>query len=309
MTRKHHILLDIIIMVMMVGLSSTSYAQSPDLTKFKGPYLGQSPPGKSPELFAPGLVSTQDGHEFGITISNDGNEIYFTRRFPGEIGNRIYSYKNDNGNWKLKSPPLFGWVGMEMEPNFSPDENRIYFVSRRPVPDEVPDNGFVVTWYSDKIGSNWSEPKIIGSPVLDVGTMFLTQSSRGSRFFTGKVPGQEDGQGIHMSKTNGDDFEPPVYLPEVINGFNNAGHPYVAPDESYMIFDYNIESGNAEKNMMISFKSNDSWSKPINISKYIENADALTAFVSFDGKYLFYCSGSNIYWVDASFIEELRPKN
>lgn len=294
--------------VAFVGVMVKVNAQTAELTNLKGPYLGQKPPGKSPEIFAPGLISTQDGHEFGITISNDGNEIYFTRRIPGEIGNRIYSYKNDNGKWQVQLPPLFGWEGMEMEPNFSPDENRIYFVSRRPIPAEVPDNGFLVTWYSDKIGGNWSESKMIGSPILDVGTMFLTQSSHGSIFFTGKVPGQEGGQGIHMSKTNGDDFEPPVYLPEVINGFNNAGHPYVAPDESYMIFDYNIDGGSA-KNMMISFISKGSWSKPINISKYIENSNALTAFASFDRKYFFFSSGGNIYWVDASFIEELRPKN
>ena len=48
-------------------------------TGLDGPYLGQDPPGLEPEVFAPGIVSTRWGQEFGITFSPDGKEVYFTR--------------------------------------------------------------------------------------------------------------------------------------------------------------------------------------------------------------------------------------
>ena len=52
------------------------------------PYLGQNPPGLTPELYAPGIVSTEH-HEFGITFSPDGKEIFFTRMNPDEGIQRI----------------------------------------------------------------------------------------------------------------------------------------------------------------------------------------------------------------------------
>ena len=45
-----------------------------DFPALKGPYLGQKPPGNTPELFAPGIVSTRH-YENSITLSPDGNEI------------------------------------------------------------------------------------------------------------------------------------------------------------------------------------------------------------------------------------------
>ena len=42
-----------------------------------GPYLGQMPPGKEPQLFAPGIVSTGRA-ERDLAMTPDGTEIYFT---------------------------------------------------------------------------------------------------------------------------------------------------------------------------------------------------------------------------------------
>ena len=43
-----------------------------DFPVLSGAYFGQTPPGSSPEIFAPGLISTQDGWEAAITFSPDG---------------------------------------------------------------------------------------------------------------------------------------------------------------------------------------------------------------------------------------------
>lgn len=42
-------------------------------------------PGGTPELFAPGIVSTDEYFEISCTTTPDGNEFYFTRR-GGEFG-------------------------------------------------------------------------------------------------------------------------------------------------------------------------------------------------------------------------------
>ena len=40
-----------------------------------GPYLWQKLPGMTPEIFAPGIISTEK-HEFLCCFSPDGNEFY-----------------------------------------------------------------------------------------------------------------------------------------------------------------------------------------------------------------------------------------
>ena len=42
-------------------------------------YFGQPQPSMTPTVFAPGIVSTELGMEFGGTFSPDGKEFYFTR--------------------------------------------------------------------------------------------------------------------------------------------------------------------------------------------------------------------------------------
>jgi len=53
--------------------NSQSQYSFPDIS---GPYLGQVPPGNTPELFAPGIISTPM-YTRDITMTPDGKEIYF----------------------------------------------------------------------------------------------------------------------------------------------------------------------------------------------------------------------------------------
>ena len=42
-----------------------------------GPYLGQNTPGMTPEVFAPGLISTDDEYELNSVFSLDGDGFYY----------------------------------------------------------------------------------------------------------------------------------------------------------------------------------------------------------------------------------------
>jgi len=47
-----------------------------------GPYMGQTPPGPTPQIFAPGFISDTRPHqlEFWGSFSADGNTFCFNRR-------------------------------------------------------------------------------------------------------------------------------------------------------------------------------------------------------------------------------------
>jgi len=103
-------------------------------------------------------------------------------------------------------------------------------------------------------------------------------------------------------------------MPEIFNSSDVNWTPFVSPDESYIIFSSDRDgNGNGYNacDLFISFKDADNrWTKPINMGNKI-NTDKIERFpwVSPDNKYLFFVRGfGDIYWVSASVIKELRPK-
>jgi len=46
--------------------------------KLSGPYLGQKPPGMTPEIFAPSIVSSSDGLEYGMAFTPDARNFILT---------------------------------------------------------------------------------------------------------------------------------------------------------------------------------------------------------------------------------------
>ncbi|MBN1271822.1 MAG: hypothetical protein JXB26_06070 [Candidatus Aminicenantes bacterium] len=65
----------ICLLLVPVIFGSSQETESPTLT---GPYLGQKPPGKTPEVFAPGIVSTEEYGEQRCVFSSDGRYLFYT---------------------------------------------------------------------------------------------------------------------------------------------------------------------------------------------------------------------------------------
>lgn len=295
--------------VIFIGILSTHIltlnckGQQDDFPVLKGPYLGQKQPGKIPELFGPGIISTED-HEFSITFSKNGKELFFTRRKDDGSGNRLFYMKMEAGIWSVPHPPPFAVDCREFEPNFVPDGSRLFYNSSRSLPDTVHSPHPFNLWMVYKKGSDWKVPEMIGSPIMESFPMFATQAKDGTLYFTGNIE-----RGIYSAEYSNGRFEIPVRLPDVINGVNWAGHPFIDPHERYLIFDSNVDE-QGTKNLYISFKDNEGrWTESVNLyqcSGFPEHA--AMPHVSFDGRYLFFTSSGDIYWVDASIIDELNKK-
>ena len=102
-----------------------------------------------------------------------------------------------------------------------------------------------------------------------------------------------------------------------INTELNELDPYIAPDESYLIFLANYEDSRGSWDLYLSFKKPDGkWTQPINMGDDINTrAWESRPYVTLDGKYLFFSRGeenpswADIFWVDAKIIEDLKPKD
>lgn len=273
-------------------MSGTSYSQD-DIPIPDGPYLGQTPPGSTPKVFAPGIVNTEEFIEIQGMFGADMNTFYFVRLDEKDIALNVIEYKNNQ--WKQSVVKQ----GVSA-PSISSDGKTIYLNNS----------------YIKRTSDGWSEPKKHGAPFDDIDIMRLSASSNGTYYFDTFTPKTMDTP-IRYSRSINGKYELPKSLgPQFGIGRYNA-HPFIAPDESYIIFDSVREEGYGRSDLYISFRAaDDSWGPALNLGDKINTAHSeKNPSLSPDGKFLFFSlrkkrgnEDVTINWVDAQIIETLRPK-
>lgn len=313
----------------------------PMRTDRTGPWLGQTPPGAEPEVFAPGIVST---HLFtrDLTFTPDGAEMYWTVIHGSLNVVTIATSRQVNGRWTRPAVAPFATdpAYQYLEPHISPDGTRFYFVSNRPATgsgDPARDRDI---WVMDREGDGWGSPRPLGGPVNTPGGEYFPSTTRdGVLYFTRRPEGENDDFIYRAAPAPGGGFAEPVRLPHQVNAGGGRFNAFVDPDERFLIVPiFNLAGGHGRTDYWICFRSaNGEWSDPVNLGDRINTAgnSEYSASLSPDGRYLFFMSlrppqidagsaaislgrlldmalmpGRNqpaIWWVDASFLETLRP--
>ena len=289
-----------------------SCAQHGDFTILKGPYLGQKPPGMTPEVFAPGIVSIEEGKEYKITFSPDLQEIFFTRRTPKGRNDRLWYNRLENGKLTIPKIAPFSYDCLESDACFSPDGKRLYYSSRRPLPGEEGLSQRNNIWFTDRTAEGWNEPQLLGSPINDYQPVYFSFTNSGTLYFTCPRPRE-----ICCAELKNGQFSEVRRLPDEINYLKFVAHPAVAPDGSYIIVDsYYLENNRIVGSLYVSFNKPDgSWTQAVSMKEALNASDSdiyASARVTPDGKYIFFekyireTDKSDIYWVDAKVIDEIK---
>jgi predicted esterase len=278
--------------------SAINYIQN-NFPILAGKYLGQNKPGDTPEIFAPGIVSTS-AKEFAITFSPDRMELYFTRS-GGEMNlktNTIFVSKVENNFWSEPKIASFSGEYFDFEPHITPDGSRLYFGSRRPM--NGGDNSETMRqWYLERTPSGWSSPQPLGFPFNDFQVMYISVAMNRNLYFS--VDTYE--AGIWYSKYLEGKYQYPVKLPDQINYLTAVLHPYIAPNESYIVFDVKSEKKSSSPDLFISYRDPDNnWTKAEKLKNNINISSEMCPSVSPDGKYLFFARDGDIYWTDMNII-------
>jgi hypothetical protein len=279
-----------------------------------GLYLGQIPPGLDVEVFAPGLVSIMEGKEYKIAISPDLRELFFTRRTPGGTDDRLWTSHLENGNLSVPELAPFAFDGLETDACFTPDGQRLYFNSVRPLPGEQAPSNRPNVWFVDKAVDGWSEPQWVGPPFNDYRPVYFSIADDGTLYFTRSSP-----RGIYYAEPEDGHYLEADRLPDEINYVREVAHPAVAPDESYIIVDSAYEQGGRlVGSLYVSFRRPDgSWTKAVSMHHALEGTEADVYAIprlTPDGKYLFFeeyerhTDSSDIYWVSTDVLAGIRSK-
>ena len=262
-------------------------------------YLGQKPPGSTPEPFAPGMVTSEDWEVSGV-FTPDLSEFYFIRLDANREKQEMVTLTNKEGQWHETAS-----TSRRGQPFFASDGKTMYLSSR---------------YRKRTTTGDWSEMEALSSPFDTLPTMRLSVSDKGTYFFD-EFKRDFTGDIWYSRLVNGKHEEPKRLTHTINNG--KSFHPFIAPDESYLIFDSEREGGYGDSDIYISFREpNGSWGNPINLGDKI-NTEAWEACASVtpDGKYLFFnrtvgpvpyenddYENVDIFWVDAGVIEKLKNK-
>jgi polyhydroxybutyrate depolymerase len=288
-------------------------SQSPAVPFAVGPYLGQSPPGSTAQVFAPGLICDTRPYQWEShgQFSADGNTFCFNRlRY-------VYITENTDQGWtkpkRIERIPYHSYSCC-----LSPDANSIYVRSG-------PFNGLKQRRSPNLKGmclrrcmrtsQGWSLPQEIGPPFSTSGQRAgFSVSGDNSIYFKSRRGG------FWVAPFVGNTWNQAIEIPIKMGNLRGCC-PGIAPDDSFLVF-YSVKPGaqlGTETNLYLTLRGPDgSWTKPRNMgpkinSMYYEHG----ARISPDKKYMFFtrstgwnlravCDTGDIYWVE---LKEYLPES
>lgn len=289
-----------------------------DFPELRGDYFGQRPPGRTPEEFAPTVYAAYMP-AFGSVFSPDLSEFYFVADIGGEEGGDILVSRKADGVWTQPEAASFNSRYTDNDMCYSPDGERMFWRSWRPLGEGDTEEESSYIWTVTRVDIGWSEPQLVfvGDIPLQAGYPSMTTS--GTLYFPyrhGPVVGEQD---IFLSTHYNEGFSTPVNIGRTVNTEYIEGDMVVAPDESFLVvagWDRPDNVGGGSADLYVSFKGEDgTWSEQINLgpainTEVMENVPTLSP----DGRYFFFFrydferDVGGTYWVDASVIQDLRPR-
>jgi len=295
MKRLSTILVALIILLKLTGQQSDTLSIDKE---YYGKYLGFELPDSTPQIFAPGLISDMGRMHSFVSFSQDLETMFWNTIPP-----KIMMMKMVDGKWTMPEVVPFSNTNNNQSP-FVTGDNKVYFSSTR-----SGGQGQLDTWYTIYFEEGFIEPVNLGEGVNSEKLESQpTVSDLNNLFFTGTVEGKLYNKGIYFSNYVNGEFVEPVLLPEPINILDSNildYTPFIAPDESYLLFCSNRQNPERELcHIYISYKNeNGDWMEPIDLSVKMgfENSSKFP-YVTPDNKFLFFSSGNNLYWLDSTIL-------
>jgi hypothetical protein len=305
------------VLVTLVGLLPLSCAGETGVPVLSGPYLGQRSPGNTAAVFAPGIVST-DSNEVLFGFYNAGSLLFFERSAQGFEGDwiQVSVYRSEISDSVWTQPRRSSVTGRPWYHEYSdaPEGTTIVFPWRKNLDGSGPRLDIDI-WKVVKAASGWEAAYRFGPPVnTDSFDSWPSLARDGTLYFFSARDGGFGGLDLYRSRRGNGDYAEVENLGDVINTEFNDHDPFVAPDESFLIFCSNRPGGLGENDLYITFRlAKGGWTIPRNLGAGINTpGDDNRPYATSDGRYLFFnstVSGTrDIHWVESGVLDDLRAE-
>ena len=288
-----------------------------------GPYMGQTPPGVTPVLFAPGLVNTE-AIELNGVFSPEGHEFFFTR-----IVDDVFTMHRSvlgNDGWS-RPRPVHPYAGgervMAVDMAYSTDGQELYFLGRGST-DLVPgEHNGLNLWVSERKGDGWSTARVVPPPVsTEHPESYPCTVSDGSLYFSSRRPGGHGASDIYRAQRLADGtFAEPINVGLPINTeHSEGGYIRCAGRE---LPDRHLGSPRRVRPRrsvhLLPRRKTEIGARPVNLGESINSEQVdFCPMVTPDGKYLFFSrrwgaswdetTRGEVFWVDARVLDRLTPR-
>jgi len=256
------------------------------------PNLKQPP--SSAQLFGEQIIST-GLYERDFALSPDGKEIFYTLQAPqGGFQTILHLIKLPDGKWSKPAVASFAGQYSDLEPAFSPDGQKLYFSSNRPLTGTNTKDFDI--WVTEKIDDQWQKPRNLGLPIntpMDEYYPAITRS--GNLYFTAAYKNAICKEDIYVAKWENGKYSDPLPMDTAINSKTYEFNAYVSPEEDLIIFtSYGRSDDKGRGDLYLSRKDKlGNWLPAENLTAI--NSDKLDycPFISFDKKAFYFTSERN----------------
>lgn len=224
--------------------------------------------------FLPGVVS--DDGAFGFTLSPDGAHALWVRSGGSRARLVIMEMRKVNGVWQAPSVAPFSGIPdwKDIDPMFSPDGRTLIFQSNRPVPDRPARKGFDI-YAVERSAQGWGPVRHLGHEInTDDSESSATIAANGNIYFMKDAP--ESQSDLWVSERVDGRYGPARRLGLPINTAARESNPYVAPDESYLIY-FSAANLETQPDLFIAFREAGGWSAPRRLRAPINSKDPADA--------------------------------
>ncbi len=257
-----------------------------------------------PERVAAGVIDT-DADEYGPTLSADGTSMIFTRRIDRRGREILMSSTFAGGRWSSPSQLPFADSSAK-EPALSPDGRWLFFASTREWPGKAPlpaapKGGAAQSrhdiWMVERTKTGWGTPlPVPGGVNSDAYENYPSITSNGTLYWAGYRDGGRGQNDLWRATKKGNTWGPA----ENIGALNTTGtdaDPFIAPDESYLIFSSDRPGGAGQGDLYISLHTDNRWTEPVSLGAVINSSDyEYTPWITRDGQWLYFSRGWGEIW-------------
>ena len=293
--------------VILLALAWGLDASGQSFPRLQGPYLGQEPPGLTPQPFAPGIITT--GEQEGSSGFAKGGTVFLFQKFRD---NRCHTYitRLENGVWTAPELIPF-WETMIDNGDFvfsSDDKTMLYQVRTNAESGPISH-----IWRAEVTDTGWGERAPFPPPINTRFESFASDTADGTLYFFSRRPGGKGRSDLYMSVLKEGAHAEPVNLGS-LNTEYDEWDPFIAPDESYLLFCSTKPGGFGRDDLYITFKGKDgSWGPPVNMGQEVNSSGSENRpYVTRDGRYFFFTSTRNgsrdTFWVKAEYLDRFRKE-
>ncbi len=219
-----------------------------------------------PALLAPGLVSTGDS-ESHATLSPDGRTLYWVKLSADFAHWTVVAADRAGDTWGEPAVAWFSGRWDDADVSFSPDGSTIYLVSNRPDREGDPARADTDLFHMRRRSGRWGPAERI-TELSSPGNEWLPNQAQDGTLYFGSERregnlGPEGTADLWSAEWLGDHFGPPVSLGPVINTAGQDIEPWIAPDESLLVFAAKGRpDGQGSYDLHASFRCEGAWTPP-----------------------------------------------